>query len=341
MNSREFVKQLGAGWNLGNTFDAVSRVTTTPTPEEQETAWHNPVTTEAMVQTVAEAGFDIFRLPTTWYQQIGPAPSYTIKPEWLKRVNEVVDYAINAGMKVILNLHHENWHFPSDENYPKAQAILTKLWEQIANHFEKYDSKLIFESMNEPRKNGTPVEWTGGDEEARNVIARLNQDFVNTVRATGGNNATRFLMVPTYAAGSQETAMKDFKQPLGENIITSVHAYAPYEFALHGDQTISKWTPELAIQVEEAFALIDKHILQKGYSVIMGECGARRKGDNVADRVEWAKHYSKVAKKYNIPCVLWDNGISEGPEESEVFGLLNRRKNKWEFPQVVDAFLEK
>jgi len=346
MNAIEYVKTLGTGWNLGNTFDAVSKESN-PTPTQQETAWHNPVTTEAMVKKVKDAGFDIFRLPTTWYPQLGPAPDYTIKPEWLTRINEVVDWAINSGMTVILNLHHENWHFPSEENYPKASEILKKVWAQIANHFAHYDSNLIFEAMNEPRKQGTPVEWTGGDEEGRNVVMKLNQDFVDTVRTTGGKNATRMLMVPIYAASSDEPAMKDFTQPVynlcqpGENLITSVHAYTPYEFALSNNQAANKWSDDLKKDIDALFERIDKYLLQKGMAVIMGECGARRKGNNVQDRVEWAKYYTATAKKYNIPCIWWDNGAMEGSDDSELFGLLNRKACKWEYPEIVDAFLQK
>jgi len=339
MTSQDYVKTLGTGWNLGNTFDAVSRKKA-PTPTEQETAWDNPVTTKAMVKTVRDAGFDIFRLPTTWYKQLGPAPDYTIKTEWLTRVQEVVDWAIGLDMTVILNMHHENWHFPTEENYPTAREIMTKVWAQIATYFADYD-KIIFEAMNEPRKNGTEHEWNGGDIEGRTVVMKLNQDFVDTVRATGGKNATRMLMVPVYAASSDEPALADFVQPNGENIITSVHAYTPYRFALSNDQRAHKWSDALKKDIDELFARIDKYLLQKGYAVIMGETGARRKADNVADRVEWARYYKTVAKKYNVPCVWWDNGIMEGSAQTEVFGLLDRNKCTWMFPEVVDAFLLK
>jgi endoglucanase len=325
---------------LGNTFDAVSR-SASSSPTQQETAWHNPVTTVEMVKAVKDVGFDIFRLPVTWYPQLGPAPDYVIKREWLNRVNEVLDYAYNLGMTVIINMHHENWHFPSEENYPAASEILKKVWEQIAEHFKNYDEKLIFEAMNEPRKVKTPVEWTGGDEEGRGVVMKLNQDFVDTVRATGGNNATRMLMVPIYAASSDEPAMKDFVQPKGENIITSIHAYTPYEFALSNNQQANKWQTSYEKDIDALFARVNKYLLQKGYSVIMGECGARRKGENTEDRVQWAKYYTAAAKKHNVPCVWWDNGSMEGPDTAELFGLLNRKECKWEFPLVVDAFLQK
>ena len=344
MSAKKFVEKLGMGWNLGNTFDAVGPQEH-PTPEQQETAWHNPVTTEAMVKLVKDAGFDIFRLPVTWYPQLGPAPDYTINPHWLARVNQIVDWAINSGLTVILNLHHENWHFPSYENYPKASEILKKVWTQIATHFKDYDERLVFEAMNEPRKQGTPVEWTGGDEEGRTVVMKLNQDFYDTVRGLDGNNLTRMLMVPIYAASSDEPAMKDFSQPqllpMDTNIITSIHAYTPYEFALSDNQTANKWSDALKRDIDSMFHRVDKYLLQKGMAVIMGECGARRKGDNVADRAQWARYYTAKAKEYGIPCIWWDNGLLEGPDNAEVFGLVDRKACKWAFPEVVDAFLQK
>jgi len=339
MTAQDYVKTLGTGWNLGNTFDAVYREGN-PTPIQQETAWHNPVTTQAMVQLVKDAGFDIFRLPVTWFQQLGPTPDYTVNPAWVARVEEVAKWALDLDMTVILNVHHENWHFPTEENYPKAREILTNLWAQIANHFGDYD-KIIFESMNEPRKVGTPVEWTGGDDEGRGVVHKLNQDFVDTVRATGGKNAKRWLMVPTYAASSDEPAMAHFTQPNGENIIASVHAYTPYDFALSDNQSANQWGEEWEKQIDSLYARIDKYLLQKGYAVIMGECGARNKGENVEARVKWARYYKTAAKQHGIPCVWWDNGIYVGPDNSELFGLMDRKDVRWQYPSVVDAFLLK
>ena len=335
MNALEYVKNLGTGWNLGNTLDAHPKCDDSPLGQEQ--AWRNPITTEAMIKMVKDAGFDIFRVPTTWCKQLDE--NHRIKPEFMARVKEVVNFGYNNGMTVILNLHHEDWHFPTDENFPAATEILQKLWTQIATEFGEYDDRLIFEAMNEPRKTQTPVEWTGGDEEGRRVVMQLNQIFVDTVRATGGRNATRMLMVPNYAASCAEVAMADFVMPRGENIIMSLHGYIPYDFALGDDHSLNKWSPELEEPIDELFTLIDKYFISRGIPVIMGECGARKKHGNAADRAKWAAYYAKKAREYDIPCVWWDNGYLEGTEKTEVFGLLNRHELKWEFPEIVQAFL--
>jgi len=333
-----FVKQLKNGWNLGNTLDAVPQDNATPT--QQETAWGNPVTTKEMIDLVKNTGFGILRIPTTWGKQLND--DYSIKPAWINRVQEIVDYGINNKLTVILNLHHEHWHFPDDKNYEQASKILKKVWLQIAEHFANYDNSLIFEAMNEPRMVDTDLEWKGGNEESRRVVMQLNQDFVDTIRATGGNNSTRKLMIPTYAASADEKVLSDFVMPKGDNLIASVHAYTPYEFALSNEEEhkkITVWTSEHEKVVDDLFGRIDKTFLSKNIPVIMGECGARNKNNNHVDRVKWAKYYTTVAKKYNVPCVWWDNGIFEGSDKTEIFGIMDRKSAKWAYPDVVDAFL--
>lgn len=338
MSANEFVKKLGVGWNLGDTLDAVPRGRDI-SPRAQETAWGNPITTREMLKTVHNAGFDIFRLPVTWSRQMGTAPDFIINEAFLRRVREIVDYGINLGMTVILNIHHEDWHFPDDATFPAAKARLERVWTQIATFFGDYSDKLIFEAMNEPRKVNTPVEWTGGDEEGRRVVMRLNQVFVDTVRATGGKNAARMLLVPNYAASCDEVAMADFVMPAGENLILSLHGYIPWDFALGGDHSKNRWTAEQQTSIDELFARIDKYFLQKNIPVIMGECGARKKHENETDRAEWALYYAAKARECGIPCCWWDNGRLEGTEKAEVFGLLNRRTLEWAFPKIVEAFV--
>ena len=150
--STELVKELKIGWNLGNTLDATGGGALLNT----EMSWGNPATKEDMFIAVKEAGFNIIRIPVSWGNHLGPEPDYTIHTVWLDRVNEVVDYAIENDLFVILNMHHEEWHFPSYDNLDKAEAILTKVWSQIAERFKDYDEHLIFEGMNEPRMKGTP-----------------------------------------------------------------------------------------------------------------------------------------------------------------------------------------
>ena len=338
MTAFEYVKNLGAGWNLGNTFDSIMRRKNDKRPHE--TAWGNPLTTKMMIKAVRDAGFELLRLPVTWYQEMTDAPEYTIDAKFLARVKEVLDYGIELGMTVILNLHHENWLFPSDENFPDAKARMEKVWTQLANYFGDYSEKLIFEAMNEPRKIKTDVEWNGGDEEGRRVVMQLNQVFVDTVRKTGGKNISRMLLVPNYAASSTENALQDFVLPVGENIIVSIHAYIPYEFALSDDHEKNSWNEQDKADIDNLFARIDKYFISKGIPVILGETGARKKRDNACDRAEWAAYYTSKARELGIPCCWWDTGHPENEAEgSEVFGLLDRETLKWAYPDIVKAFV--
>jgi len=347
MTALEFVKNLSNGWNLGNTLDAIPEEhnpeVESPSPELHETSWFNPITTEDMIKLVASSGFGILRLPTSWRKQIGPGPDFIIKKPWMDRIQEVVDYGINNGLTVILNLHHEDWLFTSYENYPVAAEKLKAVWSQIAKRFADYDNRLIFEAMNEPRKNGTPVEWNGGDEEGREVVMKWNKVFMETVRSSGGNNPTRMLMVPNYAASIADVAMGDFEVPdsADKNTIVSIHCYEPFNFAIHEDKTRVTFDPnnkEETRELDEALERVDKYFVSRGIPVIIGECAARNK-NNLEARVAWSTYFSKKLRDLGIPGVWWDNGIFEG--KGELFGLMDRKGLRWKDPEVVDAFLGK
>lgn len=338
LKALDFVKQFHLGWNLGNTLDAVSPEAGS-NPLAHETAWGNPVTTKAMIDTIRQAGFDLLRVPVTWYTHMGSAPDYTIDPAWMARVKEIVDYGISEGMYVILNLHHENWHFPSKENLSSAKVILKALWTQIASAFADYDEHLIFESLNEPRMVETPLEWNGGTEEARMVINELNAEFVATIRSLGGSHLLRQLMVPGYAASANYPALEGFVLPQDEHIIASIHAYTPYEFALNtkGTAEFDSSKPEDQKDLLTLMNTLDERFLSKGHAVIIGEFGALNK-HNLSARLDWARFYSSLTSVRNIPCVWWDNGEFES--DGENFGLLDRKQNQLKYPELVEALLE-
>lgn len=339
----KIVKDMKIGWNLGNTLDSVHWETgnNLPTkPSAFETAWNNPVTTKKMIDTVKAGGFNTLRVPVTWFQHLGAAPDYKINKAWLDRVQEVVDYGIDNDMYVILNLHHENWHFPSKQNLPSAKAKLQKVWGQIAERFKNYDEHLIFEGMNEPRMNDTPEEWNGGNAEARDAINQLNAAFVNTIRKSKGNNPKRFLMIPTYAASPWENVTSSMKIPGNDGrIIVSVHSYEPYSFALDtgGVNKWSKSKKEDTQTIDYVMDSLHKTFVSKGIPVVMGEFGALNK-NNLSDRVAWAEYYVRAAKKKDITCIWWDNGSFSGSGEN--FGILNRKQNKWQYPEIVKALMK-
>lgn len=339
--STELVKEMKVGWNLGNTLDStITNPKGTELPSDWETAWGQPVTTKAMIDSVAAQGFNVLRVPITWEGKFGEGPDYTIDPDWLARVNEIVDYGIDDDMFVIINVHHEEWHMPTYENEAAAQEILTALWAQIADHFKNYNEKLIFEGLNEPRLKGTPMEWNGGNDEARDVINHWNAAFVETVRNSGGNNKLRHLMVTPYAASSMDKVLNDFAVPDDDKVIVSIHAYLPYTFALADNaQATTEWSadnPADTNDIDMLMANLKDRYLDKGRAVIIGEMGTRNRMNTEA-RAQCAKYYSEAAHNAGIPICWWDNNAFVGGGEN--FGLFDRKTFEWRYPDIISALM--
>ncbi len=327
----DMVADMRVGWNLGNTLDAEG------SGLSSETCWGNPKTTKEMIDAIVDAGFNVIRIPVTWEGHFGSAPDYKIDEAWMNRVQEVVDYAFERDVYVIINCHHEDWHFPSEKNKEQASTILQALWTQIAEHFRDYDEKLIFEGLNEPRKKGTNMEWNGGDYEGKQVVNHFAKVFVETVRATGGNNTIRNLMVTGYAASNNKDTLKALRWPKDSHIIVSVHAYTPYDFSLNTTGT-SEWDIEKDTKdIDYLMQTIDEVFLQKGTPVIIGEFGALNK-ENEAERVEWVTYYLTKAKEIGVPCIWWDNGSFQGSGEN--FGLLNRKELTYPYPDLLKAIMD-
>lgn len=323
VTAKELVSQMKIGWNLGNTLDA-----TGGSGLGAETSWGNIKTTKANIDTVKAAGFNVLRVPVSWGTHLDS--SYNIDPAWLDRVQEVVDYGYDNGMFVILNTHHEEWYMPRPENLEHDLGELKALWEQIAVRFNGYGERLIFEGVNEPRLRGDSAEWNGTDS-AREIVNKYAETFVSTVRATGGNNAKRVLMVSSYAASSAEENQRALKLPENSGkLIASVHSYNPYSFALdiHGTADYSS-----DAEIRYVFDTLKKTFLDKDIPVVIGEFGAVNK-NNLDDRLKWADEFLTMAKQNGVPCVWWDNGLKSS--DGENFGLLDRSNNTWHFPELVN-----
>ena len=227
------VKNMGVGWNLGNTLDANDASKTWTTTEQHETCWGQPVTKPELMKMMKDAGFGAIRVPVTWYQEMDA--NGKVNAAWMKRVKEVVDYVINSGMYCILNVHHDtgadgnnfkSWLKASGTNYSSNKVKYEGLWRQIAETFKDYDQHLLFEAYNEmlDEKNtwNEPINKTDGYK----AINDYAKSFVTTVRNTGGNNTQRNLVVNTYSASSTPDAMKNLELPEGTgHIIFQLHSY--------------------------------------------------------------------------------------------------------------------
>jgi endoglucanase len=337
MTSMQIVYDMKAGWNLGNTLDAWASGTT---GLNTETCWGNPKTTKAMIDAVSTKGFKTLRLPVTWNAHFGAAPDYTIETAWLDRVEEVVNYALDNGMYVVLNSHHDEWVLLKSASQTEVTDKITKIWAQIAARFKDYSDYLIFETLNEPRLYGESTEWTGGTDEARTILNAYNLAIVNTIRNSGGNNALRHIMIPTHAATSMAVAQDALVIPNNDSrIIISQHTYWPYNFTMNTDAAsgaTSTWgtaSDKSACDVE--LDRIKAKFVDNGIPVVIGEWGAIDKS-NTSDRAVHAEYYANAARKRGMCPVWWDNGY----EQTTGFALLKRSTCTWLFPTIADGLIK-
>jgi len=227
--AKDAVKNMGVGWNLGNTLDACSG---SAQGLESETYWGQPVTKPELMKMMKEAGFRSIRVPVTWYNHMDADGK--VDAAWMKRVHEIVDYVINQGMYCIVNVHHDTgdgtqWLHASTKTYNSNKAKFEYLWRQIANEFRDYDQKLLFEAYNEMLDDNN--RWNEpASQDGYDAINKYAKSFVSTVRNTGGNNKNRNLVVNVYSASSAPNAMKALELPESSgHIIFQLHSYPNWQ----------------------------------------------------------------------------------------------------------------
>ena len=362
-DTEAILEDMGLGWNLGNSLDA-----TGGSGLDTETSWSNPKTTQALIDKVKSLGFNTVRVPVSWGKHVS-GDNYTIDSAWLARVKEVVDYCYKNDMYVILNIHHDTkssesasgaGYYPRSSAYSSSEKFVTSVWSQMAEYFKNYDYHLIFETLNEPRLIGTGYEWWFNKwniqsevKDAIDCINKLNQKAVDTIRATGSNNKGRLIMCPGYDASIDGATVSGFKLPTDisgnkNRIAVSVHAYSPYNFAMNvGSGSTSTYTSSIKNELQDLFSTLKSNFRDKGIPVVIGEFGSTDK-NNTAERVKWATDYTALAKKNNIPCVLWDNNafaVYNGNNivlNSEYHGYINRKNNTITSPakDVIEALMK-
>jgi len=340
----EITAMMNKGWNLGNTFDAIGGNKTDI--YSHETAWGNPKVTKELIDGVKAAGFSTIRIPITWETYIDKKNNYEIYPEYMARVKEVVDYAYDAGLFIIINVHHEGWvnRKDIDKAYEEIGKELAAVWNQISDTFASYDQHLIFEGMNEPRAQGTQYEWNG-TLACYDAINYLDQVFVETVKSNGkGNNSERMLMIPGYAASSSSNVLKTIKLPeingkTASNLCVAVHCYSPYNFCLTDNQTT--FDPKKnadTIDITTLFSTLKSLFLDNGIPVVMGECGATNSGNNNSARLAWFAYMGAIATEYGVPAIVWDNGYN-GKSGGECHNYFNRKTGEAASQDLIDAFI--
>lgn len=356
--SVEFSQNLMPGWNLGNQLEANSGGT------PSETAWGNPTITEKLIKEVKAQGFKSVRIPVSYLSKIGDGPDYTIDSAWLDRVQEVVDMCVNNGLYAIINVHGDGYYSVGGGwllcNEPEAdQKVIKekfkKVWAQIADRFKNYDEHLVYESMNEvfDGNSGGPTAENYGN------INDYNQIFVDTVRSAGGNNGSRYLLVPgwntdiDYTTGDVGYALAgNFVIPNDSTgrVMISVHYYAPWDFC--GDESkdiIFRWGDNLKGQVKprQSESLVDRQFdklynayIKNGYGVIIGEYGSIDKTHkderNTTYRAYFAEYVNYAAHQRSIVTVYWDNGWNG----KYGFGLFDRTKCTVTQPEIIKGITD-
>ena len=339
MRSAEEIRNaIRVGWNLGNALD------TFPRPgggeKEGETGWGNPITTKAMIDAVAAKGFNIIRIPVTWFPYVDDANNYRIDPTHLARVRKVVDYAMENQVFAILNLHHENqWLIPQWKRYETVKKKYCRIWEQIADYFKDYPDLLLFEAMNEPRIEGAENEWEGGTGEVREVLNSLQGEFIKLIRNSDGNNKTRSLLITTAGASAAESALAGLVLPNDENVMVSLHIYLPFCFCTTTKENggTAVWDGTYNSVLEETFERIDRMILQKGTGVLLTEFGAIAQ-NNDAEIGKWIEKLLFEASSHGIKGIWWDNNYEDTPGDS--FAIFRRTTCEWIRPDVTACLLK-
>jgi endoglucanase len=332
----QLASNIKLGWNLGNTLEAIGG----------ETAWGNPLTTQALIDKVKASGFNAVRIPCSW-DQYANASTAQIQSAWLDRVKQVVQYCVNDGLYVILNIHWDGGWLDGHINTRDQASVNAKqkaFWEQIATKMRDFDEHVMFASANEP-----PV----SDATAMSVLLSYHQTFVNAVRSTGGRNTYRTLVIqgPSTDIDNTTTYMTSLpSDPTPNRMMAEVHYYAPWQFCgltedanwgtmfyywgngYHSTTDPSRnanWGEEAYVIAE--FQKMKTKFVDKGIPVVLGEYGAIRRttltGDaltlHLASRAYWDKYITQQAKANGLLPFYWD----EGSLGNNGFGIMNRQNN--------------
>ncbi|MCY4753719.1 glycoside hydrolase family 5 protein [Pelomonas aquatica] len=338
LTSLQLSQLMGAGWNLGNSLEAIGG----------ETAWGNPATTQALLNAVAAAGFKTVRIPVSWKQYADA--NDVIGTTWMSRVAEVVGYAQKAGLFAIINIHWDGgWMQPSFAQQAMADARVTTFWTQIANRFKAFDDTLLFAGTNEVMVTG---DYGTPTTEYVTVQNGFNQAFVNAVRATGGNNAVRHLVVQGFNTNIDHTVNFAVMpaDPAKDRLMVEVHYYDPYDFTLNDKSTIWQWgaaTTDPAATAawggeaytDAQFQKMKGKFVDRGVPVLLGEFAAIRRSEYAGAetyRLAWDRYTARSARAYGLVPVYWDAGAARDNHSS---GLFDRATGAQVYPEFIQALV--
>lgn len=301
------VAQIGVGWNLGNQLDAM--------PNEGD--WGNGIVDAGVFDEVKTAGFDLVRIPVSWNDHIGMAPDYKIDTLWMDRVEEVVDWALERDMWVMLNVHHDSWKYMNldkQSDPDESMRKFVKVWEQIAQRFSGKSERLMLETLNEP----TDIDPA--------KLNDLNEQILQLIRSSGGNNKERLVVEPGLHTNIDET-IKTFKKPNDPYVILTVHNYDPWDYVANWWGHVTWGTDSDKTYFDDMFKRLHDKFVADGLPVIIGEFGTLGTNERHS---KWMYHdyFVRTAKKYGMVSVWWDNGEH-----------LDRLRGSWNDPVVKDIIV--
>lgn len=355
LTALEATRLMGNGINLGNTLEACDNNVgiKTNTPLSYETHWGQPKTTQAMIDGMKAAGFDTIRIPVAWMTNATHLyeGDYTIDADYMDRVEEVVRYARKAGMYVIINDHWDGgWYgmFGSESAETRALAMeaYKGMWQQIAERFRDYSDYLIFESANE--ELGTRFDENSAlycsdsvvtylnDDERYALTNEINQTFVDVVRATGGNNATRFLLIAGYGTNIDQTCDDRFQMPkdtVDSKLMVSVHYYDPWSYCgASSAASATKWGKVSDYEyMDQQLAKMTK-FTEAGYGVVIGEYGALPCSDGLKDNtLAYHTAFLDACTKYDLTNCLWDcsglyKRVSQTFADDDILAMYQKKR---------------
>jgi endoglucanase len=330
---------MGIGWNVGNSLDAVGG----------ETNWGNPMITQQLINSVKAAGFKTIRLPVAW-SQFSDSNNFVIQSAWMNRVETVVNYALNADMYVIINMHWDGgWMQPTYAQQTYVNNRMSIMWNQIATRFRNYDHRLLFAGTNEVMVDG---DYGTPTVEYYTVQNGFNQTFVTTVRATGGNNANRHLVVQGFNTNIDHTVnfARIPTDSASNRLMMEVHYYDPYNFTLNTSSNITQWgsiatnsgaTETWANEsyVDSQFQKMKTNFVDRGIGVILGEYGVVSRlnvSDHERYRIYWNEYITQSAVSHSMVPVYWDNGFSGDGG----MALFDRNSGNQLYPSLIQAIVK-
>ena len=321
LNSQQLVNNIRIGWNLGQALENYLTPGDNADPNSAETLKGNPPATSKLFEGLIDSGVNAVRLPVTWQDHI--LQNGTIDEGWFNRVKQVVDLAYNSGMYVILTMYHDgsegSWLRNAAADHDAALSRYANIWRQISEQFSGYNERLLFESMNS-------VDFTElSDNDSYALLNEINQLFVDTVRASGGNNPWRHLVIAGYNADIICSIDERFEMPEDENdrCILSVHYYIPMIYCIDGIQ--NKWGSNTdQIWMESIISQLSAAFTEKGIPAMITEYSTA--GDDIPSRVFFCEKLTKLCHDAGIATFLWDDGSE-----------FDRNEFTWATPGLIEA----